>query len=1021
MASEGVYNPVWGDFVTNRKNISTADAKNFVAFDKKPKNLTAGDYLDKGWDVLTNPLDYASYFLRPKNTVSTPWNMHEYEKKLEKFGVEDPITSHPVSEGIDFMSWFHPAGAAAQAFKMIPDTAESIGTAIENPTLSNIGSAAFETGMNTLALVPGSKYLKNAGKFLTEERPLKNLYDKVATGNSSLPIAWKVEKPLLTPKSSEYIARAYTAREAELLSKYGKGMNLTPEEWKEMETLVKSGATDFSKGNIPISRIPLYYSRSEQAIKEAKQINKLKLWQKFNTPSDKNIRTWSAGIPEGYSPERLARAQPIEKMRLVIPSKYTKNLGSEFAGMPYYDKRVPFIWNPETGRINSVAVGEKELMGNIPEGFQVIGRSNEGGMENIIIKPIKGSKQLPGSLSSGQANKTIYPSGIVETPINKIKAETPKASWTMEDIPGLHLKSTMSDGAVSKIIEPKTGLINVEQTLGIIGKESRGADKVAFVRQALGDNIPTKMDYNKFRKIVQEKIIKLKRQLVNHSSDYGLPSIGYPVPKRINFEKAIEFGEKEVKNFTKRFEEYKLYSENPELYRQSLPPEKQALFTDEQLKEIAKGMRDDYESRLIAAKDQLNKNLTEINDTPLENQTLVLGNEEEFGKGSSAHQNPEETLGHIHFLVDNETPDILTVTQMQSDAFQGTHRIMPDSKETLEYSIANMENHLINLQDNYDNAIMIDEYTYELPNGQRIDRDVYSKMVDDQYKIIENAKNELKMYDQKSLLDKNHQERFLQEFVAYAAERGDMNKIRVPTSKTSSKIQGYQEYTIGPETLEQAKTMPLEDFVELKKELKYKDTGVKPKESDIEFIKKMHKDINNKGVTTYYEPEYQTILKKYDEQPKLIKKLFGEEPKIVTDSKGNTWYEFDIPKKYKQGKGEIKAFNKNVNLHINGSMEATNDPQNEQYENVRNLLTSILDQIAIEFSGADKAIVEAIKRDINAKTKAEIIRDFEGALAALTPVQPTDPDLRDSDPNYQSRINEHNRNTQIFQQIKPTL
>jgi len=125
--------------------------------------------------------------------------------------------------------------------------------------------------------------------------------------------------------------------------------------------------------------------------------------------------------------------------------------------------------------------------------------------------------------------------------------------------------------------------------------------------------------------------------------------------------------------------------------------------------------------------------------------------------------------------------------------------------------------------------------------------------------------------------------------------------------------------------------------------------------------------------------------------------------------------------KKKIEKGEIKAFNKNVNLHINGSMEATNDPQNDQYENVRNLLTTILDQIAIEFSGADKAIVEAIKRDINAKTKVEIIRDFEGALAALTPVQPTDTDLRDSDPNFQSRINEHNRNTQTFQQIKPTL
>jgi hypothetical protein len=47
---------------------------------------------------------------------------------------------------------------------------------------------------------------------------------------------------------------------------------------------------------------------------------------------------------------------------------------------------------------------------------------------------------------------------------------------------------------------------------------------------------------------------------------------------------------------------------------------------------------------------------------------------------------------------------------------------------------------------------------------------------------------------------------------------------------------------------------------------------------------------------------------KYKYNPKLIKKLFGVEPKIITDSKGNTWYEFDIPKKFKEGKGEIKAF-----------------------------------------------------------------------------------------------------------------
>ena len=104
----------------------------------------------------------------------------------------------------------------------------------------------------------------------------------------------------------------------------------------------------------------------------------------------------------------------------------------------------------------------------------------------------------------------------------------------------------------------------------------------------------------------------------------------------------------------------------------------------------------------------------------------------------------------------------------------------------------------------------------------------------------------------------------------YKGKRGDVNKIRVPTSETAAKVQGYAKVsTERPQGFEG------------------------------------YWDVNTSG---NYTPEHQTILKKYSEQPKTIKKLFGQEPKIVTDSKGNTWYEFDIPKKFKQGKGEIKAF-----------------------------------------------------------------------------------------------------------------
>ena len=104
---------------------------------------------------------------------------------------------------------------------------------------------------------------------------------------------------------------------------------------------------------------------------------------------------------------------------------------------------------------------------------------------------------------------------------------------------------------------------------------------------------------------------------------------------------------------------------------------------------------------------------------------------------------------------------------------------------------------------------------------------------------------------------------------------------------------------------------------------------------------------NNRPVD-YVKEDYgdteKTILKKYLKQPKTIKKLFGKEPAIVKDSKGNTWYEFDIPETFKKGKGQIKAYNKGGEMlrvyddYINGldnSSEAqkTFDKLNRIYYN----------------------------------------------------------------------------------------
>jgi hypothetical protein len=451
-----------------------------------------------------------------------------------------------------------------------------------------------------------------------------------------------------------------------------------------------------------------------------------------------------------------------------------------------------------------------------------IGAKNAGQFANNLVNPFAGT----GDLAKGVLNKRVASS--ID---NVVQPIVPKP-WQIEELPGLHLKSTMEGEAISRIVEPKTGLINTEQALAIIGKESGGADKVALIRQGLGDNVPKKMDFNDFRKTVQDQLIPLEKQFSTERSDYGIDRLGY---NEGNFTKTT-VGDRIVHNL---------------------------------------------ESDLI------------------ENQTLILGNKNRFGRGSSAHGNPDETLGHAHFLRDAKTPDVLTVTQIQSDAFQGTHRIMPKNapdaskaKKSLErmQEINERNRSVLNKMKNEGlDEVGLPVQEYQIKQFEDIVKGQESQNI--------MKKGEVKNFTQKSLLDKNHQERYLQELVDYAGKRGDLNKIRIPTSETAAKVQGYTPVS----TVEDV----LEEYNKIKGTKEFDTQMAQASEWEKTKIKKM---LSGEIKGNIYDQEHETILRKYLEQPKTIKKLFGKEPTIVTDGKGNTWYEFDIPKKFKEGKGEIKAF-----------------------------------------------------------------------------------------------------------------
>jgi hypothetical protein len=502
------------------------------------------------------------------------------------------------------------------------------------------------------------------------------------------------------------------------------------------------------------------------------------------------------------------------------------------------------------------------------------------------VKGLRGASTVAKALSEESAMSKL----------NMVDEAVASKPWSMKELPGLHLQSTMDNGAISRIVEPKTGLINTEQALAIIGKESGGADKVALIKQGLGENIPKKIDYNNFRKTVQKQLIPLESQVVDHSSNYGLNHIGYPSPKRASYELAIKNTQATIEDITTQLQNL---NSKPNLSHGEI------------------GHKENLQALLNGSLEKLAENQKGLKTLPLENKTIVFGNKDKFGRGSNAHGNPDETLGHAHYLIDAETPDIVNLTQMQSDGFQGTHRIMPKTfnPEISQYQLTRMQ------EIQQKNIATLNKMKAEGAADYEIKQ--MQEIVDAQELRNALEKGHVENFTQKSLLDKDHQARFLQEFVNYAAQKGNINKVRVPTSETAAKVQGYVSKKHWNVNIKEGDEVTLLDGTKGKITDDTFDNITEITTSDgqkvnvdftmLRFGKSKTlpvKSVNNTELKEVagFMPEHQTILKKYSEQPKLIKKLFGQDVKIVTDSKGNTWYEFDIPEAFKQGKEQIKAF-----------------------------------------------------------------------------------------------------------------
>jgi hypothetical protein len=492
--------------------------------------------------------------------------------------------------------------------------------------------------------------------------------------------------------------------------------------------------------------------------------------------------------------------------------------------------------------------------------------------KNFLVngKSIPSSKELPGS-----PNVT----SVTENITNKFNAPIvlEKPSWVLHEpqTNTLQIKSTITGSPLEKQLS-KTGEINVNNIKTHIGKSEVGQQDKFIIDKVLNEKFAgkTKIDYNDFRKAVSEELVPLERNtLVDSNTNWGVSRLGYPASKKSTYNDVLKHGKEEIDRL-----------ENLLKHDGNIEPT--TWETSDQIRERLK-------VQLTDQKLKYKNNLKEYENLPLENNSITYSNSSKFGRGSADHFD-ENTLGHSRTLVSKEEPDVMHILEQQSDYYQKN----PLNKA--EQSVKDRERIL--------NEVLNDA------EMKKVYGDDYNKLIVDSHeKNLAMAKDKLEQVQntvynnpnpvQKEFLGKTHQERLLQENVLHAAEQGK-SKMRYPTSETAAKVQGYFKMDLSYDQHP--------DFKHVAEKMRYADANLsnaaaqkEAQEAYMEYQKA--KEINPEKFFNY-SPEHQTILKKYDDTPKMIKKVLGKEAKIVTDSKGNSWYEFDIPDAAKKGKFEIKAF-----------------------------------------------------------------------------------------------------------------
>lgn len=536
----------------------------------------------------------------------------------------------------------------------------------------------------------------------------------------------------------------------------------------------------------------------------------------------------------------------------------------------------------KTGLWNIAKYAPKTQLGNYGRQY-FIGNTFKNSFNGNVPKPVIN----PQIITNTNQQKLVQKPGLTslkffERAPSKIskaeKAGIPKIERNFKpkqhiaNYPGYQLKGLMKGSQLEKQLS-KNGTININQLNAYFNKASQVEREI--VNKVLAEKFSGQktINYNQFKKAVQNELIgKYNRIPQTDYADYGVERLGYNL-------KSI--GENE------------------------LPGLPNQIILGQPIHYISPGTKADPIS---------------LNTFTFESPRIPYGNTKHYGG------NP---IGHSRTYTLSQDPHTLYVMESQSDWAQQALRKKGSIDAQFAYerasqSVIKLQQELEQIKTNLEKGLA--------PDGHKIQYEWERKDIEEIIKNIEKhlSRNNARAarfdailhpekYIQENHLKQNYLQRQLQENLRYAAEN-KYTKMRYPTSETAAKIEGYTKQSPNQEQikiLEKKYNRP-EGYVDIGTRENLDITQF-PEEIASELLKKFKiyeewensqqakdfwKELSNIG--DYY-PEHQTILKKYSDFPKLFQKLFKDQQvKIVTDIKGNTWYEVDVPKGYLNKEQQFK-------------------------------------------------------------------------------------------------------------------